>query len=384
MVDKDITAGSYYAIGYNLQGMSQAELERTKKTLEDTKTKLEAFQASKDQTALAGLTKHDLTGAIMQAGVQSYFAVLQAQDVIAQKQAGIITNPYMSFGTFGTGLSTQYRYGIAMSTKPKGVIMDIDRILKQTVDKDNVRAKVTAYNRATGPSMSLNENLVPEQLFDDPKTTEKEAEGISAVKALQIAAQQGQTIYTITQANYSAVLPKLNHSQDVMTDVRNAINAGKEVTISQTQVHAFGWSGTGYIVLDPESGVGAYLIGGGADGGWTNIEIPELPESLGIWALFAEEFGKGVAVGAGKFISKLSDFLDYSKIIKECGLTFALARLAGILAFTAGITGLLLPYLTLVGLVAATALVTVIRLIIIETILIGMYSDAFTCIKEDE
>ncbi|WP_410472865.1 hypothetical protein ACGTJS_03845 [Faucicola mancuniensis] len=269
LLDKDITAGSYYAIGYNLQGMSQAQLEKTKKTLEDTKAKLEKFQASKDQTALAGLTKHDLTGAIMQAGVQSYFAVLQAQDVIAQKQAGIITNPYMSIGTFGTGLSTQYRFGLAINTKPKGVIMDIDRILKQTVDKDNVRANVTAYNRATGPSMSLNENLIPEQLFDDPKTTEKEAQGISAVKALQIASSQGQTIYTVTKANYAEILPKLNHSTDVMTDVRNAINAGKEVTISQTQVHAFGWSGTGYIVLDPESGVGGYLIGGGADGGWT-------------------------------------------------------------------------------------------------------------------
>lgn len=191
LLDKDITAGGYYAIGYNLQGMSQAQLEKTKKTLEDTKAKLEKFQTSKDQTALAGLTKHDLTGAIMQARVQSYFAVLQAQDVIAQKQAGIITNPYMSIGTFGTGLSTQYRFGLALSTKPKGVIMDIDRILKQTVDKDNIRANVTAYNRATGPSMSLNENLIPEQLFDDPNTKEKEAQGISAVKALQIASSQG-------------------------------------------------------------------------------------------------------------------------------------------------------------------------------------------------
>ena len=55
---------------------------------------------------------------------------------------------------------------------------------------------------------------------------EKEAQGISAVKALQIAAQQGQTIYTVNQSNYSQILPKLNHSDDVMTDVRNAINAG--------------------------------------------------------------------------------------------------------------------------------------------------------------
>lgn len=51
-----------------------------------------------------------------------------------------------------------------------------------------------------------------------------------------------------------------------MTDVANAINAGKEVTISQTQVHAFGWSGTGYIVLNPNTGTGAYLIDGGICG----------------------------------------------------------------------------------------------------------------------
>ncbi|WP_019520166.1 transglutaminase-like domain-containing protein, partial [Faucicola boevrei] len=304
LVNKDVTAGEYHAIGYNLQGMSQQQLEKTKKTLEDTKAKLEKFQATKDQTALAGLTKHDLTGAIMQAGVQSYFAVLQAQDVIAQKQAGIITNPYMSIGTFGTGLSTQYRYGIAINTKPKGVIMDIDRILKQTVDKDNVRAKVTAYNRATGPSMSLNENLIPEQLFDDPNTTEKEAQGISAVKALQIASSQGQTIYTVTKANYSEILPKLNHSTDVMTDVRNAINAGKEVTISQKQINAFGWSGTGYIVLDPESGVGAYMIGGGADGG-----ILPMIGGLGVGILFSiilASFGAAVTAGGSLILLALA------------------------------------------------------------------------------
>lgn len=153
----------------------------------------------------------------------------------------------MSYGTFHTFDGTFEQMQI-----------NIDRLMHTSVDKDNGKTKLAAFHAFQGSRQSANEHLVPEQLFDDPKTTEKEVEGISAVKALQIAAQQGQTIYTITQANYSAVLPKLNHSQDVMTDVRNAINAGKEVTISQSQVHAFGWSGTGYIVLDPESGVGAY------------------------------------------------------------------------------------------------------------------------------
>ena len=38
-----------------------------------------------------------------------------------------------------------------------------------------------------------------------------------------------------------------------------------------TPISVKGWSGTGYIVLDPESGVGAYMIGGGADGGMINF-----------------------------------------------------------------------------------------------------------------
>ena len=112
---------------------------------------------------------------------------------------------------------------------------------------------------------------MPEQLFDDPKTAEKEVEGLPAVKAIQIAQQQGQTIYTINKDNFSQILPKLNLSSSVITDIRNAVNAGRIVTAHERNISVKGWSGTGYIVLDPESGVGAYMIGGGADGGMINF-----------------------------------------------------------------------------------------------------------------
>lgn len=42
---------------------------------------------------------------------------------------------------------------------------------------------------------------------------------MSAVKAIQIAQEQGQTVYTITQENYSQIIPKLSLSSDVMTDI---------------------------------------------------------------------------------------------------------------------------------------------------------------------
>lgn len=120
--------------------------------------------------------------------------------------------------------------------------------------------------------MRLIEYLVPEQLFDDPKTTEKEVKGVSAVKALQIAQQQGQTIYTITKENYNQVLPKLSLSANVMSDIQNAINADKVVTVNEKNISYKGWHGSDYVILDPKYGTGAYLIDGGADGGYAEIK----------------------------------------------------------------------------------------------------------------
>ncbi len=51
-----------------------------------------------------------------------------------------------------------------------------------------------------------------------------------------------------------------------MEDIRNTINAGKQVTTHQSQINFKGWKGSGYIILDERTGTGAYLIDGGANG----------------------------------------------------------------------------------------------------------------------
>jgi hypothetical protein len=130
---------------------------------------------------------------------------------------------------------------------------------------------------------------VPEALFENKDTPEKEAEAISAVKALQIAAHSanasscvgakqcfatpssGQKIFTITQANIDQVLPQLAHKALIIQDVKDAVAAGKIVTISQSTISYKGWTGAGYSIVDPNTGAGAYLIGGGADGSYLDI-----------------------------------------------------------------------------------------------------------------
>ncbi len=180
LIDKTVRAGEYHAIGYDLQGMSQQQLETTKSQLEQAKTKLE----SKDQMQLASLTKHDLTGAILQANVQSYFAVNDAQDYLATANSGIVANRHLSFGTFQTYIQPNQRYGISLGGKMAGLQMDIDSMRRAAVSKDNSLDQLRGFILTQGPRQSANEHLVPESLFDDPNTTTKDVEGVSAVKAL--------------------------------------------------------------------------------------------------------------------------------------------------------------------------------------------------------
>jgi hypothetical protein len=91
-------------------------------------------------------------------------------------------------------------------------------------------------------------------------------QAISAVKAIAIAQQQGQKIYTITQENRATALAKLPVGGTVGQEIRNAVNAGKEVTVHEKAINAFGWSGYGYVIVDPETGAGAYLIEGSGNG----------------------------------------------------------------------------------------------------------------------
>ena len=104
---------------------------------------------------------------------------------------------------------------------------------------------------------------MPEQLFTNAPYP---GEAISAVKAIQKASAAGQRIYHITPANQSVILGNLHHDSDTLTDIRNALNAGKEVITHTDAVSVPGWTGAGYIITDADTGAGAFKIAGGGNG----------------------------------------------------------------------------------------------------------------------
>jgi hypothetical protein len=168
------------------------------------------------------------------------------------------------YDLFKTSLKPQYWFGIPRNVVIDGLVMDVDHIEHQVVEKNNDQEQWKAWNRASGARMSAMEHLMPEMMFS---TADNPAHGISAVKALQLAAAEGQKIWAITQTNLNTALAAINLRSDIETDIRNSVNAGKEVTAHEAAVDFYGSNQVGYIVIDPETGAGGYLIGGGENGG---------------------------------------------------------------------------------------------------------------------
>ncbi|MCP4707930.1 MAG: hypothetical protein GY869_04830, partial [Planctomycetes bacterium] len=134
--------------------------------------------------------------------------------------------------------------------------------------KDNNVQTSKAVGQQTGMIASAFEHRIPELFFTSEQNP---GEAVSAVKALAIAAQQGDRIYQITSANIG-VLDGLNIGAQVKDEIRSAAATGKETTVSGNTITVAGWTGVGYIISDPDTGAGAYRISGGVNGGfWAGL-----------------------------------------------------------------------------------------------------------------
>ncbi len=200
-----------------------------------------------------------------------YYAQLIGQTKMLQhtsKVHELITG----YGTFGSEVRTADRFGLPTGIKAGGIGLDIP-VGKTIVADNNNRQNFLNYRMQAGMIASSLEHQTPEQMYNtDPNNP---VQGISTMKALALANAEGQKIYTITQQNIDTILPMIQASALTKSDIQSAVNAGKTVTVHEREVSVPGWRGTGYIVIDPVTGDGAYLISGGGNGGFIkDVGIP--------------------------------------------------------------------------------------------------------------
>ncbi|MBK9218879.1 MAG: transglutaminase domain-containing protein [Uliginosibacterium sp.] len=97
--DDTLIAGQQSAIGISVFGISAQQLKTLQARMQETKDKLEAYQKTPGAALLDGIDGERLTGDILTANIWSYFASLQSHGQIASRQAGVIDNPGLSYGS---------------------------------------------------------------------------------------------------------------------------------------------------------------------------------------------------------------------------------------------------------------------------------------------
>ena len=272
--------GQATAIGISAGGISAVQLTQLKDRLTATKAQLEAKN-------FTGLTGEQISGDLLTATIWSWFAATESHNRLSQNQANMIENQGLSYGLFHAIAQPVYSWGVIRKVTFPGVNMDIGHVRPIGYSKDNDKNTWIAYNKLRGQYMSALEHAIPERFFNDPSKCNAEGtttpvlglpvcpQGISAVKAIGIAASQGQKIYTITKEVYQNNPNIVNtnlaaHSASTRQAVQSALDIGHEVTIHESPITQSGWSGAGYTTIDPSTGAGGYMIEGGSNGGLLN------------------------------------------------------------------------------------------------------------------
>lgn len=249
-----VFAGAIYCIGIDLGSISVNEINKIAGNLENLKTVVNESNIYSDE----GM------GEILDAVVKGYFGQLDAMNKLIENQCGVKSTRFLSEGMSGYNPKIGYMFYAPVDISEGGLFIDVDRDAVGLVSINGDRQAGKAYMLSAGIIGSAMEHGIFEQMMETPS--------VSTIKVLQEANARGIPIYAVTKENIEDVLPNLDVSKSVKNDVVNAVNAGKTVTIPARNIQYYGWSGTGYIILDQSSGSAAYMITGGLAGGSMTVE----------------------------------------------------------------------------------------------------------------
>lgn len=279
--DASHVVGQATAIGISAGGI-------TVKQMDALKARLEAAQKQQAANSEPTLTGEQVSGDILISIIWTWFAMAENNNHLNKNQSDIVENPGLSYGLFHSVVNPIYSWGVIRKVNFPAVNIDVGHMRFLSWSKNNERNKWIDYNRARGQYISALEHATPERFFNDRSRCNlvgKEnplenlpncPQGISAVKAIGLAANQGQKIFTITKAVYAhnsniVNTALISHSYETRSKVQQALDAGMEVTIHEKPIIESGWKGAGFMRLDPDTGTGGYTIEGGSNGGWYSL-----------------------------------------------------------------------------------------------------------------
>ena len=190
--------------------------------------------------------------------------------------------------------------------------MDLDYVPSHLTKHNGSASQRADTAQPLGMLKSILENVVPEQQFG---TEEEPAEGVSAVAAIARAQAEGQRVFHITPDNLNEVMAEVSISQASREDIQRAVSQfGYEAVVHEAPITVPGWRGSGYILTNPETGSGSYMIDGGKNGGFGfDKQLSVIALLTGVANDASDSFKRVIRWSFGNAFGVATDFIDINE-----------------------------------------------------------------------
>ena len=278
-VDNPLVAGGSYAVSFDYGKISEADLSDAKTKLLSLKEKLESGKESNDRAMGETLSGIGTT----------YFAQLDMADSMLEGILNVTTWRQISEGIFGYKPKVTSIFGAPIGISEGTVFVDIDTDTYGVADNgDKIRTSEVNNAQKNGKdSNGDKENKVDYNPVKDfmlysgfvgsylESFVLEETVGVFAVSTMEVfkvAFSRGMELVKIDSQN-SDEFEKIKADDKTLSEMKNAVKAGRTIIVPKEEMCYYGWKGTAYIALDTSTGEGAYMISGSMCGGSTAINI---------------------------------------------------------------------------------------------------------------
>ena len=219
----------------------------------------------------------------------TYFAQLDMADSMLEGILNVTTWRQISEGIFGYKPKVTSIFGAPIGISEGTVFVDIDTdTYGVAYNGDKIRtSEVNNDQENEKDSNGDKENKVDYNPVKDfmlysgfvgsylESFVLEETVGVFAVSTMEVfkvALSRGMELVKIDSQN-SDEFEKIKADDKTLSEMKNAVKAGRTIIVPKEEMCYYGWKGTAYIALDPVTGEGAYMISGSMCGGSTAINI---------------------------------------------------------------------------------------------------------------
>jgi transglutaminase-like putative cysteine protease len=220
----------------------------------------------------------------------------------------------LSYCSVAAELRANKVLGVPFSLRDSGVSIDVDSLDALLACPEE--ARFGAFHTLSGLLASGLEGTVLTSILGGISP------GVSTASVFSEAWRTGVALKTLDSSAPDAV-EELDLPEIVRSSIRAQLSSGRQVLVPEKEVSLAGWTGVGWLVVDPETHSQGFMISGERAGGWTWVLEPAIFATLGVAVgcnpNAAGRWGAGMVITIASIASTMKSVSDVSNQLEETG-----------------------------------------------------------------